>query len=121
MVISFIRVIIYMKQSDKKIHKYFHVGDIVICEYLWDKKLFIIDGFGGNWYLPELYVHPYNLKWSPGNSCNFDVRKVKLVGAEKRPFKKLSMHQLTKIKSNNDSIKEEVKREIFIRINEKYV
>ena len=110
-----------MKHPDKKIHKYFHVGDIVICECLWDKKLFIIDGFGGNWYLPELYVHPYNLKWSSGNSCNFDVREVKLVGAEKRPFKKLSMHQLTKIKSNNDSIKEEVKREILIRINKKYV
>lgn len=110
-----------MKQPDKKIHKYFHIGDIVIYECLWGKKLFIIDGFGGNWYLPELYVHPYNLKKSPGNSCNFDVRDVKIVDAAKRPFKKFSMNQLVKIKSNNDSIMEEVKREILMKINKKYV
>lgn len=43
--------------TDPKVWKYFKHGDIVRCEYIWDKKLFEVHGFHGNWYCPLRTVY----------------------------------------------------------------
>lgn len=104
-----------MLKNNKNIHKYFRVNDIVRCEDIWGKKLFIVDKLAGNWYLPELVVHPYGLRKSTGNTCNFDVRDTKLIMTNKRPFKKLKKSVLIKLikKGNIDAIREFILRNKF--------
>ena len=80
-----------------KIHRYFRLGDIVRNEEVWGNKLFVIHGFGGNSYLPELYVHPWGKERTVGNSCNFDARVTKLL--------------LKLVKNGN----EDAKREFIVR------
>ena len=107
-------------KADKEIHRYFRLEDVVINEDIWGKKLFIIHGFGGNSYFPELYVHNYGKPKTTGNSCNWDVRETKLVNSPHRPFKKLKKEQLLKLlKTGSEKIKEDIKREIIIRTNRK--
>lgn len=107
-------------KADKKIHRYFRLDDIVINEDIWGKQLFVIHGFGGNWYLPELYVHRYGKPRTIGNSCNWDVRLTTLINSSHRPFKKLKKPQLLKLlKSGSDRVKEDIKREMLIRTNRK--
>lgn len=107
-------------EPDKKIHRYFRKGDVVINEDIWDKQLFIIHGFGGNWYLPMLYVHPYGKPRTIGNSCNWDVRCTTLIDSHNRPLKKLKKTQLIRLlKTGSARVKEEIKREMIIRTNKK--
>jgi hypothetical protein len=101
-------------EPNKQIHKYFRVDDIVANADIWGDALFVVHGFGGNAYLPELYVHRYGKPKTIANSCNWDVRDTELVNAPKRPFKKLKTNMLLKlIKKHN----EEAKREFIIRTN----
>lgn len=107
-------------KPNKEIHKYFHLGDIVINYEIWDKHLFVIRGFGGNWYLPEIYVCRYGKPKKISNFCNWDVRCTSLIDSPNRPFKKLKKVQLVKLlKSGSEKVKEEIKREMIIRINKK--
>lgn len=102
------------------IYKYFRLNDEVINEEIWGKQLFIIHGFGGNAYLPELYVHRRGETVTAANSCNWNVRNTQLINSPKRPFKKLKKIQLSKLLiSGKEKVKEEVKREIVIRANQK--
>jgi hypothetical protein len=97
---------------DKHVHKYFKIGDIVKCEVIWGNQLFIVHGFGGNAYLPELYVHFYGKPQIISNICNFDVRMTKLIDSDKRPLKKIDNKIIIKmIKKGN----EEAKRELIMR------
>ena len=95
-----------------KIHRYFRLGDIVRNEEVWGNKLFVIHGFGGNSYLPELYVHPWGKERTVGNSCNFDARVTKLFSFNKRPLRKLKTKLLLKLVRNGN---EDAKREFIIR------
>lgn len=105
---------------DKNIHKYFHLGDIVINYDIWDKRLFVIRGFGGNCYLPELYVYGYGKPKIIRNFCNWSVRDTTLIDSPNRPFKKLKKIQLLKLlKTGSERIKEDIKREIIIRTNKR--
>lgn len=97
---------------DRKIHKYFRIGDIVRNEEIWGKQLFVIHGFGGNYYLPEIYVHPFGKDKTVGNSCNWDVADTKLISCSKRPFRKLDKKVLIKLLKKGN---EEAKREFIIR------
>lgn len=108
-------------EPNKKIHKYFRLGDIVINYDIWEKQLFVIHSFGGNWYLPELYVHRYGKsKERISNCCNWDVRCTSLIDSLNRPFKKLKKVQLVKLlKTGSEKVKEEVKREMIIRTNKR--
>ena len=107
-------------KPDKKIHKYFRLEDVVINDDIWGKQLFVIRGFGGNWYLPELYVYRYGKPKTIGNFCNWDVRLTKLINSPNRPFKKLKKSQLIKLmKTGSEKVKEEIKREMIIRTNRK--
>lgn len=104
---------------NKEIHKYFRLGDIVINYYIWNKRLFVIRGFGGNSYCPEIYVRKYKSK-TIKKFCNWDVSDTKLIDSPKRPFKKLTKPKLLKLmKLGNENIREEIKREIIIRTNKK--
>lgn len=97
---------------NKLIYKYFRKGDIIRNEKIWGGQLFIIHGFGGNAYCPELYVHFYGKPKTVSNSCNFDLRMVKLIDADKRPLKKVDKKVIIKlIKRGN----EEAKRELIMR------
>lgn len=100
----------------KEIHKYFRIGDIIKNEEIWGNRLFCIYGFGGNAYLPLIYAFPRGEERTVGNQCNFDVRSVKLINADKRPFSKLSTQVLVKLLRKNN---EEAKREFIIRSNNK--
>lgn len=94
------------------IHKYFKKGDIVKNEDIWGDELFVIHGFGGNSYNPELYVHFYGKIHNVANTCNFSVKMTKLVDSEKRPLKKIDKKILIRmIKKGN----EEAKRELIMR------
>lgn len=97
---------------DKHVHKYFKIGDIVKCEVIWGNQLFIVHGFGGNTYLPELYVHFYGKPQTISNTCNFDLRITKLVDSNKRPLKKIDKKIIVRmIRKGN----EEAKRELIMR------
>lgn len=97
---------------DKHVHKYFKIGDIVKCEVIWGNQLFTIHGFGGNAYLPELYVHFYGKPQTINNTCNFDLRTTKLVDSNERPLKKIDKKVIIRmIKKGN----EEAKRELIMR------
>ena len=97
---------------NKSIHKYFKKGDIVKNEEIWGNQLFIVHGFGGNTYLPELYVHFYGKPENITNSCNFDLRMTKLVDSPKRPLRKIDKKIIIRmIKKGN----EEAKRELIMR------
>lgn len=99
-----------------KIYRYFRLGDIVQNKEIWGNKLFVIHGFGGNNYLPELYVHPIGKERTVENSCNFDARITKLFFFEKRPLKKLDNKLLLKLIKNGN---EDAKREFVIRNRKK--
>lgn len=101
---------------DKHVHKYFKTGDIVKCEAIWGDQLFIVHGFGGNAYLPELYVHFYGKPQTISNTCNFDLRMAKLVDSlKKRPFKKLDNEIILKMLKKDNK---EAKRELMMRNKE---
>lgn len=107
-------------EPNKKIHKYFRLGDIVINYDIWDKNLFVICGFGGNWYSPEIYVYRYGKTKKNSNLCNWDVQYTSLIDSPNRPFKKLKKVQLVKLlKSGSVKVKEEIKREIIVRTNKR--
>lgn len=101
---------------DKSIHRYFREGDIVKYEVVWGKQLFVIHGFGGNAYCPELYVHFYGKPQNITNTCNFDLLKTKLVDSAKRPFKKINKRVLLNLVKKGN---EEAKREFIMRSHNK--
>lgn len=99
-----------------KIHKYFKKGDVVCNEEIWGKHKFVIGGFGGNAYLPEVYVYPYGQEWRVGNQCNWNVKDMKLMDAPKRPLRNVSKIKLIRLMSKKI---EEARREFMIRVNNK--
>lgn len=96
----------------KHVHKYFKIGDIVKCEVIWGNQLFIVHGFGGNAYLPELYVHFYGKPQTISNTCNFDLRITKLVDSNKRLLKKIDKKIIVRMIRRGN---EEAKRELIMR------
>lgn len=103
-------------EPNRKIHKYFQVGDIVVNESIWGNMLFIIHSFGGNTYLPEAYVHRYGKPNTTKHSCNWDIRETTLVDSPKRPFRKFKKELLLKLLKKGNV---EAKREFIIRANKK--
>lgn len=99
---------------NKHIHKHFKIGDVVKCEVIWGNKLFIVHGFGGNSYLPELYVHFHGEPQTISNTCNLDLRMVKLIDSEKRPFKKIAEKVIIRMTNKGN---QEAVRELIIRKN----
>ena len=107
-------------KPNKNIHRYFRLNDIVINEEIWGKRLFVIQGFGGNEYLPELYVYQFGKPQIIKNLCNWDIEMTILINSFHRPFKKIEKNKLVKLsKISSDKVKEEIKREIIIRTNQK--
>ena len=113
---SFFKVNKIMKEES--IYKYFQVGDIVkdCPESCWGETKFIIRSFYGNWYLPIAYVHQLGKPDTNKYKCNFDVRELRLVGAAKRPLKKVEKKTLIRMMSKGVI---EAKRELKIRVNNK--
>lgn len=103
-------------KRDQNIWKYFKKGDIVRNEYTWGNRLFVIDSFHGNWYLPEFNVHPLGKEWTCGNACNFPIYFTKLIDSPNRPFKKLKKDVLIKLMNKGNV---EAKREFLMRIRRK--
>jgi len=97
--------------------EYFKIGDIVrdSIDSIWGKRLFEIQSFHGNSYLPLASVYFVGKDKTPNNMCNFDVRELKLISSSLRPLKKINRSSLLKIK--NKSL--EAKREFMIRLNTK--
>lgn len=107
-----------MENTDSKIFKYFKVGDTII-DYpgsCWGSVRFTIRSFFGNDYLPLVHVHQVGKEDTNRYMCNFDVRLIRLVGAPKRPFRKIKKRTL--INMMNKGIVE-AKREFMIRLNTK--
>lgn len=92
--------------------KYFKVGDFVINKAVWGNKKFIIDKMYGNDYCPIIDVHPINTDKTVGNTCLFAVSETRLIGASKRPFRKVETPALLKILKRGNM---EAKRELIIR------
>lgn len=101
-----------MLSKPLKVHRYFRLGDVVGNKEIWGKKLFIIHGFGGNDYLPELYVHPLGEKPTSGNSCNWKVCDTQLIQSQKRPLRKIKSEILIKLLKKGNA---EAKREFILR------
>lgn len=99
-----------------EIHKYFKKDDIVRNEEIWGNHLFVVGGFGGNSYLPELYVYPKGQPWTVGNQCNWNVADTKLIDAPKRPLQRIPRKKLITFMRKGI---EEARREFFIRVNNK--
>lgn len=97
----------------ERIWKYFKVGDLVRNEEVWGNRLFIIDSFHGNWYLPLISVHPFGKENTVGNMCIFPVSETKLISSTKRPLRKLNKMTIIKLMKKGNV---EAKREFLIRI-----
>lgn len=104
------------KEMKTEIHKYFKKGDIVRNEGIWGQRLFVVDGFGGNSYLPELYVYPHGQEKKISNLCNWSVVDTKLINAPKRPLQRIPRKKVVVLMKKGI---EEARREFFIRINNK--
>ena len=104
--------------KEESIYKYFRVGDIVkdCPESWWGETKFIIRSFHGNWYLPIAYVHQLGKPDTNKYKCNFDVRELRLIGAAKRPLKKVEKKTLIRMMAKGV---EEARREFHIRVNNK--
>ena len=98
-------------------NNYIKIGDVVKDEEnsIWGEKLFTVHYLHGNDYLPLASTTFYGKERSITNTVVFDVRQLKLIGAEKRPLQKLPKKTLIKIMNKNI----EAKREFMIRINNK--
>lgn len=95
----------------------FKKGDIVKFPEVWNNKLFVVDSFHGNKYLPEMSVFFLGTnKRLLQNRCNFDIRRVILKNAENRPFRNLELRLLAKLILKKNL---EAKRELTIRNNRK--
>lgn len=93
--------------------RYFKVGDVVKCPYIWgEKTTFTIVSFWGNDYCPMSVAKMNGKKDSIANRCNIDLRKLVLIGALKRPMIRLTQAQLIKLMSKHVT---EAKREFLIR------
>ena len=97
---------------EEGVWKYFKKGDIVRCEVIWDKKLFIIHSLHGNAYCPLMTVYQIGKPQTNGNLCNFDIRRTKLVSSSERPYKKLKTPVIVKLMRKGNI---EAKREFLIR------
>ena len=103
-------------ESEKSIYKYFRIGDIVL-DYsgsIWGNMHFRIESFHGNWYLPLAYVQQVGYPETNKYKCNFDIRDLRLIGAERRPLRKIEQKSLIRLMSRGIM---EAKREFFIRKN----
>lgn len=100
------------------VKKYFKKGDIVrdFPGSVWGDKKFIIEEFFGNWYCPRASVLELGKLDSNKYRRNFDTRNMRLVGAAKRPMKKLDKRVIAKMMKNGIV---EAKREFLIRVNTK--
>lgn len=96
--------------------RYFKPGDIVKNEEVWGKKLFEISSLHGNAYLPLATVFFVGRDKTNDNLCNFDVRQIKLVSSNKRPFRNLPKKQLILLMKRGI---EEARREFIMRTNSK--
>ena len=101
---------------EKNIHRYYKIGDVVRNEGQCGERLFVIHGFGGNEYLPEVYVYPRGQQWTPGNQYNWNVKDIRLIDALKRPLRKIPKAKLIPLMKRNV---EEAQREFIIRTNNK--
>ena len=66
--------------------------------------------------MPIAYVHQLGKPDTNKYKCNFDVRELRLVGAAKRPLKKVEKKTLIRMMSKGVI---EAKRELKIRVNNK--
>ena len=105
-------------EEQNNIYRYFRIGDIVLDfpDSTWGKTRFRIVAFLGNWYLPIAYVHQVGFPDTNRYKCNFDVRGLRLIGAEKRPLRKVEQKALIRMMSRGVV---EAKREFMIRMNVK--
>lgn len=106
------------ENNNNVVWKYFKHGDIVkdTDDSIWENKLFEINYFHGNDYLPLVSAYLFGKNRSLRYLCNFDIRDLKLVSARKRPFIKINKSSLIKLMRRGN---EEAKREMLMRINSK--
>lgn len=104
-----------MGDLDKKLRSYFKVGDTVMLPDVWGNKLFIIESFHGNTYLPLMTVHFYKKPVHNGNRCLFDIRNVVLINSNSRPLKNIDTKVLAKlyVKKNIEAVREFIIRKNF--------
>lgn len=106
--------------KDPKVWKYFKNGDIVRDEEesVWGKTKFEIVSFHGNWYCPLVMANIVGKFHSNGKpqTCNLDVRFIKLLGAKQRPFRNVKRKVLLNLLKKGVV---EAKREFMIRLNTK--
>lgn len=106
------------ENNNSEIWKYYKKGDVVIEDdaHVWGKKLFEINFFLGNNYLPLVSVHFLGKPKRNKNMCNFNIKHIKLMNAPKRPLKLIPQPLLLKLMGKGIV---EAKREVLIRINQK--
>lgn len=107
-----------MENNNPAIFKYFRKGDIIMDwpHSCWRDTRFVIRGFYGNDYLPLVSAYQLGKPEMNRYMCNFDVRLIRLVGAQRRPLRAVNKRVL------GNMIKcgvVEAKREMMIRINSK--
>lgn len=95
-----------------KSNSYFKRGDVVRYKDVWGGKLFIVNSFSGNEYLPLMHVHP--MSQVNKRLCNFDERKVELISFSPRPLKKIDKRVLVKLMSKGNI---DARREFLVRRN----
>ncbi len=107
------------KENDNPdVWKYYKTGDIIRDseDSVWGKKLFEIDSFHGNAYLPLVTAYMVGKPKTISNMCNFDLRRIKLITCDKRPLRKLQRDAILKIMKKGNV---EAKREFMMRLNTK--
>lgn len=93
----------------------FRKDDVVIdpsCYY--PNKKWVVSKLTGNDYCPELFVFAKGLPRTTRNCCNLDRRTAQLIDATKRPFRKIPMKTLLKLRLSGNV---EAEREFEMRIN----
>ena len=104
--------------NNSEIWKYYKRGDIVIEDdaRIWGNKLFEINFFLGNNYLPLVSAHFLGKPKINKYMCNFNIKHIKLINASRRPFKLISQAAALRLMGKGVV---EAKREVLIRINQK--
>lgn len=107
-----------MENNNPALFKYFKTGDTIMDypDSCWRNTKFIIRSFHGNAYLPMVWAHQLGQPESNRYMCNFDVRFIRLVGAARRPLRRVEKRTL--INMMNRGVVE-AKREFMIRLNTK--
>ena len=99
-------------------YKGLKIGDIVkdFKGSIWGEKLFVVDNFHGNDFLPLFSAYLINKPKTNKYMVNLNAKTSRLISTTKRPFIKLNNKALAMLLKKGNA---EARRELEIRFNSK--